>query len=187
MAPGTRVVARRHRRARGNRQVHAARHVVGRHLPTVGDELPVELARVGPGVHHVGDLVGNADGSRLVLVGCVDLEARNLTALWLQLVRAIGARGCLPELRPAGREILHGGDRQLRVVEGGVRIGSGIGDVPVHAVERAVEVERPRLHDRDGAIGVDREIDVHAIDGIAAGMGSRRSGEQRQRRHDKDE
>ena len=182
MAPGAHVVTGRDALASRDGQMDAARHVVGGHVPAVGDELPVQLTSVGPGVHHVCHGVGDADSGPLVFVRRVDLHAR-VGRVLRDLVRPRRALVALRELPSAAREVLDGKGRDLRILVARRQGGAARGDIPVHAVERAVKVKRAVLDDTDRSVRVHGEVDVHGIDGVLASLGRARGQGKQQRHH----
>ena len=178
MAPGAYVGRGLDRLAFGNGKVQVADHVLGLDVPPVRDELPVELSGVVPAGGDARGAVRDGKGGALILMGRVDLEAQDIAPV-IHLVGTVLAAIALRELLHAEAAALargQDGDLDLAAVAGVLALG----DIPVHAVEAAVEVEGARLHDGERAVVVQGRVDVDLGDRVLAGK--RRAGRDDERK-----
>ena len=148
VAPGTHIRACLDALAGRHRQMDRAGHIVGCHIPAIGDELPVELAYILVALRKVGIGVDDAERRRFILMSGIELDLE-IGALIRHIEAAVDPSGIVGELRiDAVLDDTDRGDMRCQLCP---LIGP-FGQLPVHAVVGAIEVERAVFDDRKRSI-----------------------------------
>jgi len=157
--------------AHAARRRHRRPHMVGRDLPTVADQLPIQLGGVVPPFRGAADAVLDAEPRRRVGQTEAQLDPHPVAFVGDEVRARLsgGARGrrLVRTFRAAGADDLDA----LAVL---------LVELPVDEAEVAAERERAPLLDEQRPVRPDARTDVDVGDRVALGEGGRR-GEERRR------
>ena len=164
VSPGAYVVPTHNGLAARHRQMDGAGDVLRLDVPTVRDELPVQLARVRPTRGEAVGIVRDIEVRRRVALGRVELDLQ-VGAIVCNGVGLVCTRRGLGE--GPGLATLHDtGVKNLDAHRATVGAVLPLGNLPVHAMEVSVEVKGAHLGHGKAARRIQRCVDVclvHAV------------------------